>query len=95
MISFAVRMRFVREDRAKVLDALRRLAEASRREPGCVTYVPHETAGDPCLIMIYEQYVDEAALESHRASPHFHQHVIGGLYQWMKERSVEDLNAVA
>jgi len=95
MISFAVRMRFRQEDRAKVLDALQRLADASRREPGCVTYVPHETAGDPCLIMIYEQYADEVALEAHRATAHFHRDVIGGLYQWMKERSVEHLNAVA
>ncbi len=95
MISFAVRMRFTPEDRAKVLDALRHLAEASRKEPGCVTYIPHETADDPSLIMIYEEYRDEAALEAHRASPHFQEYVIGGLYQWMKERSIEHLNVLA
>jgi quinol monooxygenase YgiN len=95
MISFAVRMRFAQEDRENVLDALLHLAEASRKESGCVTYIPHETAGDPSLIMIYEQYRDEAALDFHRASPHFHEYAIGGLYQWMKERSVEDLNALA
>ena len=95
MISFAVRMRFAQEDRDNVLNAVRQLTEASRREPGCVTYVPHEVRGDPSLIVIYEQYRDQAALDAHRASPHFREHVIGGLYQWMKERSVEDLNALA
>jgi quinol monooxygenase YgiN len=95
MISFTVRMRFVPEDRERVLEALRQLAEASRREPGCVAYIPHEQTGDACQFMIYEQYRDDAALEAHRASPHFHQHAIGGLYQWMRERSVEDLNALA
>lgn len=95
MISFVVRMRFSQEDRAQVLDAVKRLAEASRQEPGCVTYIPHEVAGHPGLVMIYEQYRDEAALESHRVSAHFHEYAIGGLYQWMKERSVEDLNALA
>lgn len=95
MITFAVRMRFAQQDRAKVLEAVQHLAEASRKEPGCVTYVPHEVAGDPSSIMIYEQYADQAALDAHRASAHFHQHAIGGLYQWMKERSVEDLNALA
>ena len=95
MISFAVRMRFALEDRDNVLEAVRRLADASRKEPGCISYVPHEIAGDPSLIMIYEQYRDEAALDAHRASPHFHEHAIGGLYQWMKERSIEDLNALA
>ncbi len=95
MISFIVRMRFSQEDRAQVLSAVQHLAQASRKEPGCVTYIPHEMAGDSSLVMIYEQYRDEAALEAHRASPHFHEHAIGGLYQWMKERHVEDLNALA
>lgn len=95
MISFIVRMRFAQQDRPQVLDALRRLAEESRKEPGCVTYIPHELAGDSSSILIYEQYRDEAALEAHRASAHFHKHAIGGLYQWMKERGNEDLTALA
>ncbi len=44
--------------------------------------------------MIYEQYRDEAALEAHRASPHFKQYAIGGLYQLMKERASENLTAI-
>jgi quinol monooxygenase YgiN len=95
MISFIVRMRFAQEDRKQVLEAVQQLAAASRQEPGCVSYIPHELAGDSGLVMIYEQYRDEAALEAHRASPHFHKYAIGGLFQWMKERSVEDLIALA
>ena len=45
-------------------------------------------------VLIYEQYKDEAALDHHRATPHFHQYAIGGLYQMMKERQVENLTAV-
>lgn len=95
MISFMVHMRFAQENRKDVLEALQSLAVESRQEPGCVSYIPHELAGDSSHVLIYEQYRDEAALEAHRASAHFHQYVIGGLYQWMKERSVEDLNALA
>jgi quinol monooxygenase YgiN len=95
MISFIVRMRFAQEDRKEVLAAVQQLAAASRQEPGCISYIPHELTGDSSLVMIYEQYRDEAALEAHRATPHFHRYAIGGLYQWMKERSVEDLNALA
>lgn len=95
MISFIVRMRFAPEDRNQVLEAVQQLAAASRQEPGCVSYIPHELAGDSSLVMIYEQYRDEAALETHRATAHFHKYAIGGLFQWMKERSVEDLNALA
>lgn len=95
MISFAVRMRFAPEDRANVLTALRTLAQASRQEPGCLFYVPLEVASEPNRIVIFEQYTDESALEAHRCSEHFRKHAIGGLYQWMKERSVEDFNALA
>jgi quinol monooxygenase YgiN len=45
-------------------------------------------------VLIYEQYADEAALEHHRNTPHFHQYAIGGLYQKMRDRQVEDLTAV-
>jgi quinol monooxygenase YgiN len=46
-------------------------------------------------VLIYEQYINEAALEAHRNTPHFKEHAIGGLYQRMRERSMENLTAVA
>ena len=70
------------------------LTAASRKEPGCVTYVPHFVEDDHTTVLIYEQYGDEAALDDHRNSPHFHQYAIGGLYQLMKDRQVENLTAV-
>jgi hypothetical protein len=33
-------------------------------------------------------------VEVHRASAHFHRYAIGGLYQRMKERAVENLSAI-
>ncbi len=95
MISFLVRMRFAPEDREQVAEALRRLTEASRKEPGCVSYIPHELADDPNTILIYEQYRDAEALDAHRASAHFLDYAIGGLYQCMRERNTEDWNALA
>jgi quinol monooxygenase YgiN len=44
--------------------------------------------------LIYEQYADEAALDAHRNSSHFHQYAIGGLYQKMRQRQIENLTAV-
>ena len=94
MVSFTVRMRFDVADHEKVEEMLRYLTQASRQEPGCINYVAHFVEGDPGTVLIYEQYVDEAALEHHRNTPHFHQHAIGGLYQWMLDRQLEHLNAV-
>jgi quinol monooxygenase YgiN len=95
MVSFTVRMKFASEDRADIVEALRRLAEASRREPGCVSYIPHQVEGDPDTIVIYEQYVDSKALTAHRETEHFKQHAVGVLYQKMRDRSVENLVALA
>lgn len=94
MISFVVRMKFSPEDRAEVADILRKLAEASRQEPGCVSYIPHHLEGDPDAVLIYEQYEDAAAEEAHRQSAHFKKYAVGGLYQKMRERSREDLFAL-
>jgi quinol monooxygenase YgiN len=95
MISFTVRLRIDQNDHEKIVEILQSLTEASRREPGCVTYVPHFIEGDNATVLIYEQYKDEAALEHHRSSTHFAQYAVGGLYQLMKDRQVENLTAVA
>ncbi len=94
MISFAVRLKFAPEDRDEVAQTLRALATASRQEPGCISYIPHHLEDDPDTVLIYEQYRDANALEAHRGSEHFKIHAVGGLYQKMRERSVENLIAL-
>jgi quinol monooxygenase YgiN len=94
MLSFTVRMTFEQSDREDITEALCLLAAESRKEPGCVSYVPHLVEGEACTVLIYEQYADEAALEHHRATPHFHQYAVGGLYQKMRDRQLENLTAV-
>jgi quinol monooxygenase YgiN len=49
---------------------------------------------DPDTVLIYEQYVDAKAQAAHHQSEHFKNHAVGGLYQKMKERSVENLIAL-
>ena len=94
MISFTVRMKFRSDDRARVAEILSALAQASRREPGCVTYIPHTIDGDADTVLIYEQYKDQQAVDAHRASPHFRDYAVGGLYQLMLDRQVENLTSI-
>jgi quinol monooxygenase YgiN len=94
MISFIVRLKFAPEERSDIAETLRMLAEASRKEPGCVSYIPHQVEDDPDTVVIYEQYRDAASLAAHRASDHFKKLAVGGLYQRMRERMVENLTAV-
>ncbi len=55
------------------------LQTESRKEPGCVQYVVHRGREDRSLFFVYEQYKDDAALEAHRATPHFQQYARGEL----------------
>lgn len=95
MISFTVRMKFRSEDRDEIVRILRELTRLSRQEDGCVSYIPHFVEGNSDTIVIYEQYKDESAVEHHRSSAHFAKYAIGGLYQKMLERSMENLTAIA
>jgi quinol monooxygenase YgiN len=49
----------------------RGVTEPSRKEPGCLQYVIHQSTENPLHYAFYEQYADQAALDAHRASPHF------------------------
>jgi quinol monooxygenase YgiN len=94
MVSFIVRLKFALEERGEIAETLRLLAEASRQEPGCISYIPHQLEDDPDTVIIYEQYRDTKALAEHRASAHFQRLAVGGLYQKMRERAVENLTAL-
>jgi len=56
---------------AIVLDALEKLAPRSREEPGCRVYQAYRDPAEPRVFHIFEIYDDEAAVEAHRAAPHF------------------------
>jgi autoinducer 2-degrading protein len=64
---------------SKTAEVLRQLAEAARKESGCLMFVPHVHRDDPRRFFIYEQYKDDAAHEAHRQTPHFKQLARGKL----------------
>jgi quinol monooxygenase YgiN len=95
MISFTVRLTFEEGDRDSLTQMLRSLTHESRLEPGCASYLANFVEAEPLTVLIYEQYVDEAALEAHRNSPHFQRYAAGGLYKLKHTRYLEHLIAVA
>lgn len=66
------------------------LQAESRKEPGCLMYVVHRGHEDRSRFLVYEQYKDQAALEAHRATPHFQQYARGELLK-LGERVDADL----
>jgi quinol monooxygenase YgiN len=59
---------------AEVANLFSKLTEESRKEPGVLMFQVHRHKTEPRRFFIYEQYKDDAALEVHRASPHFLQY---------------------
>ena len=78
----------------KCKEYIRILQTHSRKEPGCVMYVGHQSMADPRKFLFYEQYKDQAALEAHRNAPYFKQYVTGGLDPIMEDRTRELYTAV-
>jgi len=56
---------------AEVAALFTKLTEESRKEPGCAMFQAHRHRTEPRRFFIYEQYKDDAALESHRTTAHF------------------------
>jgi autoinducer 2-degrading protein len=61
---------------AAVHEILRKMGEASRQEPGVVTYTTHVDPDNPREFFIYEKYHDIDGLEAHQDTIHFKELVL-------------------
>lgn len=75
------------EQRAQ--DIIRAMQGPTRKEPGCVSYIGHQSTEDPRRFFLYESYKDDDALQAHRNSPHFREHILGGLDNILADRRRE------
>lgn len=74
-----------------VLQALRELAQSSRTEEGNILYEAHHAVDDNHVIILYEGYRSQAALQAHRESEHFQQLVLGIIVPLLEHREVVPL----
>ena len=75
MIVLAVTWKARADNEAEVARVFAIMQVESRKEPGCRMFVAHQHLSDPTRFFIYEQYDDQAALDAHRATPHFQRYV--------------------
>jgi quinol monooxygenase YgiN len=72
MLAIWVKVRIKPKLRQRFLDAIEVDALGSERdEPGCLRFNVLQDARDENVYYFYEVYQDEAALEAHRATPHY------------------------
>ena len=89
MIALVARYR-VRKDRAaEVAELLMRLRPLVLAEAGCHAFEVHVAEEDPHRILLYEQYLDEAALAAHRDTAHFKEIVEGEIAPLLATRERE------
>jgi quinol monooxygenase YgiN len=50
---------------------LRKNAEASRAEPGCLEFSVYQEIDHPRAFLLYERYISEDAFQAHRQTDHF------------------------
>ena len=65
---------------------LKRIAAASRAEPGCLLFWTHRSTEDPLTFFLYEQYASEAAFQDHAASEHVRTIVLEDAVHRLDER---------
>ena len=72
MFALVVPLKVKPEMREKFLAAAQEDSICSvRDEPGCVRFDVLQDNTDPNKFFFYEVYLDESAVEAHRASPHY------------------------
>jgi quinol monooxygenase YgiN len=73
----------------EVLALLPQVAEASRAEPGNVSFVVYRELGDDRAIVLLERYASREALAAHRETAHFNELVLGKIVPLLDSRVVE------
>jgi len=72
MLAMWVKVRIKPDQRKRFLEAIEVDTLGSERdEPGCHRFNVLQDAQDPNVYYFYEVYKDQAALEAHRAMPHY------------------------
>ncbi|HEX4904780.1 MAG TPA: putative quinol monooxygenase [Acidimicrobiales bacterium] len=81
-------------EEARVEQTIREMTPLSRAEEGNLYYQAQVNPADPRTFFLYEQYVDEAGYEAHKATPHFQEKVFGYILDYLEERAVSTYTTI-
>jgi quinol monooxygenase YgiN len=97
MLVIAARYLTQEGQEATVASILTEMAAISNSdaEPGCVLYTVNQSTEDPRVFLLYEQYVDQAAIDAHTQSEAFKEHVLGRVVPLLERREREYFHVVA
>ena len=86
MLVNAVIYTFPADKAAEAERTLVELRDASRAEPGCITFDVSRSVEDENVFVLYEEWDDQVALDVHYATEHFTRLGINGIRKLASER---------
>jgi quinol monooxygenase YgiN len=78
---------------ADLLPLYRRLAEASRAEPGNLAFEVYRDLDDDHRVVLLERYTSPDAFDEHRQTAHFKELVLEQLVPALESRTIESYEA--
>ncbi|HEY1428873.1 MAG TPA: putative quinol monooxygenase [Candidatus Tumulicola sp.] len=90
MLIQSIHYEFAPEDADRVEELFRELRDASRKQPGVIQFDVARSKEHPERFVLWEVYVDEAALAAHQQTEHFKRLAIGGVRPLAKNRLAEN-----
>ena len=81
-------------EEGRVEQVIRKMTPLSRSEKANLFYQAQVSPDDPRMFFLYEQYIDEAGYEAHKATPYFQENVFGYIIEYLEERSVKTYTTI-
>jgi len=77
-MSYIVVARWVvkKDHQAEIEEILLKFVPHCRAEPGCLSFVAHQSIDRPNEFLLYEHYGEEKDFAAHQATPHFQEWVL-------------------
>lgn len=76
----------------RILKLLPQMVEKTRNEQGNISYNIYQSANDVNELILHERYVDNDAVEAHKASGHYQEIVVGQIIPHLEIREVTIVN---
>jgi quinol monooxygenase YgiN len=73
-----------------VLPLVEQLVDATRSEPGNLSFDPYRSLSDPTSYVLLERYASREALTAHRATPHFQKILLSQIVPLLAHRAIEE-----
>jgi quinol monooxygenase YgiN len=77
-------------EESTVLPLVEQLVDATRSEPGNLSFDAYRSVRDPASYVLLERYASRDALAAHRATPHFQEILLSQIVPLLAHRTVEE-----